>query len=87
MASCLLGLGNEEARKEKIELGHETSLCYYINVLTTRNINMNKDTAVKGYTDEMEMGEFLGDVYRGVSHIRVGIWCLVVLELAKFVLW
>jgi hypothetical protein len=48
---------------------------------------MNKDTAVKGYTDEMEMGEFLGDVYRGVSHIRVGIWCLVVLELAKFVLW
>jgi len=47
----------------------------------------NKETAVKGYTDEMEMGEFLGDVYRGVSHIRAGIWCLVILELAKFVLW
>jgi hypothetical protein len=48
---------------------------------------MNKDTAVKGYTDEMEMGEFLGDMHRGLSHVRVGIWLLVVLELAKFVLW
>ncbi len=47
----------------------------------------NKETVVKGYTDEMEMGEFLGDVYRGVNHIRVGIWLLVLLELAKFVLW
>lgn len=42
---------------------------------------------VQGYSDEMEMGEFLEDVYRGISHIRVGIWLLVALEVAKFVLW
>ena len=60
----------------------------YKSSLAKRNMDMsNKETAVKGYTDEMEMGEFLGDVYRGVSHIRAGIWCLVILELAKFVLW
>lgn len=60
----------------------------YKSSLTIGNIDMsNKETVVKGYTDEMEMGEFLGDVYRGVNHIRVGIWLLVLLELAKFVLW
>lgn len=49
---------------------------------------MNRETTqVKTYDDEMEMGEFLGDVYRGISHIRTGVWLLVVLEASKFLLW
>lgn len=39
------------------------------------------------YSDEMEMGEFLADVYGLLNGIRVGVWLLVVLELSKFVLW
>ena len=39
------------------------------------------------YRDEMEMGEFLGDVYGQLSHIRTAVWLLVGLEAAKFLLW
>lgn len=39
------------------------------------------------YSDEMEMGDFLGDVYKCLSAIRTGVWLLVVLEAAKFLLW
>ncbi len=42
---------------------------------------------VNKYEEEMDFGEFIANVYRAVNHIRVGIWCLVVLEVAKFVLW
>ena len=55
--------------------------------LTNKEQNMHKETALNKYDDEMEMGEFLGDMYRGVSHIRTGVWLLVALEAAKFLLW
>lgn len=49
---------------------------------------MDKETArVKKYDDEMEMGEFLGDMYSGLNKVVLGVWCLVVLEAAKFLLW
>jgi hypothetical protein len=45
------------------------------------------ENKMEKYSDEMEMGEFLGDMHRGLSHVRVGIWLLVILELSKFILW
>ena len=45
------------------------------------------ETKVEKYEEEMEFGDFLASFYKGVNHIRVGIWCLVVLEAAKFILW
>jgi len=48
---------------------------------------MIKEEEMQGYTEEMEMGKFLSDLYRGINHVRTGVWLLVVLEVAKFVLW
>ena len=45
------------------------------------------ENKVQGYNDEMEMGNFLEDVYRGITQIRTAVWLLVALEAAKFVLW
>ena len=42
---------------------------------------------VENYEEEMDFGEFIANVYRGVNHIRVGVWLLVILEAAKFVIW
>lgn len=48
---------------------------------------MNKEQEMQGYSDEMEMGSFLEDVYSLLSAIRTGVWLLVALEAAKFLLW
>ncbi len=55
--------------------------------LTTKDQPMNKETGMQGYSDEMEMGDFLSEVYTLLSNIRTGVWLLVGLEAAKFLLW
>ncbi len=45
------------------------------------------ENKLQGYSEEMEMSDFLEDVYKSLSHIRTGVWLLVALEVAKFVLW
>jgi len=42
---------------------------------------------MKSYDTEMDVADWTEGMYRGVLHIRTGIWLLVALEIAKFVLW
>ena len=49
--------------------------------------NLMGNDEVKNYDTEMEVADWTENVYKGINHIRVGVWLLVVLEAAKFVVW
>jgi hypothetical protein len=49
--------------------------------------NLMGNDDVKNYDTEMEVADWTENVYKGINHIRVGVWLLVVLEAAKFLIW
>lgn len=39
------------------------------------------------YDTEMPAEEWTGGMYKNLGWIKTGIWCLVLLEVTKFVVW
>lgn len=52
-----------------------------MDTATTRKPALNKEG------EEMLWQDWTGEIHQYLYHIRTGIWALVILEVAKFVLW